>query len=288
MRKADVREYLRRLGVPDPGRPTVAALRVLQAAHVERVPYETLEIHLGRSTTVDPAESVARVLRGRGGYCFHLNGAFGTLLRALGYDVVGRWGGVQGDVADPPGADGTHLALTVDCEDERWLVDVGLGDGPYEPLPLRVASHRQAPFTYRMRPSEVEPGGWRLDHDPGGSFAGMDFTVTEPAVPEDFAARHRELSTSPDSAFVRIASVLRRDAEGVDTLRGCVLGRIDEAGRRERELTTAGDWFEALAGIFGLTLADTDADERAALWARVRGAHDAWRASREGAASGSA
>ncbi|MFF2412094.1 arylamine N-acetyltransferase [Streptomyces sp. NPDC058092] len=46
----------------------MAGLRALHAAHVVRVPYETLEIHLGRATTGDPEESVARILRGRGGY----------------------------------------------------------------------------------------------------------------------------------------------------------------------------------------------------------------------------
>ncbi|MCX4530372.1 arylamine N-acetyltransferase [Streptomyces sp. NBC_00841] len=40
----------------------------MHAAHVARVPYETLEIHLRRATTVDPEESVARILRGRGSY----------------------------------------------------------------------------------------------------------------------------------------------------------------------------------------------------------------------------
>ncbi|WP_077063338.1 arylamine N-acetyltransferase [Streptomyces sp. MP131-18] len=281
MQKADVRRYLRRLGVPDLGRPSLAALRAVQSAHLERVPYETLDIHLGRITAVSPAESVARVLRGRGGYCFHLNGALAALLRALGYPVVWHRGGVHANASAPaPGADASHLALTVTCEGEEWLVDVGLGDGPYEPLPLRTGTWRQEPFAYGLRPSSAEPGGWRLDVTDGVTCAGMDFAA-EPARPGDFAARHRELSTAPDSPFVRTASVIRRDAEGVDMLRGCVLNRRDATGRRERELTTAADWFSALADIFGLTLADTDEGERAALWRRVRGRHETWQATQD-------
>ena len=39
-----------------------------------------LWIWLGEKATVDPDESVRRILRGRGGYCYHLNGAFSALL----------------------------------------------------------------------------------------------------------------------------------------------------------------------------------------------------------------
>ncbi|MGW4892382.1 arylamine N-acetyltransferase family protein [Kitasatospora sp. NPDC004240] len=276
---ADVNRYLARLGLAHPGPPTVAALRALTAAHVERVPYEALEIHLGRPTTVDPYESVARVLLGRGGYCFHLNGAFATLLASLGYRVTWHVGGVHADPSQPaPGADANHLTLTVECEGGHWLVDVGLGDALHEPLPLRAGGYRQGPFTLRLRPSEVVPGGWRLDHDEHGSFSGMDFS-TAPAGPADFAAKHHFLSTSPESPFVRILTAQRRDARGADVLRGAVLSRVEGAGPvKEVELTTAEEWFGVLGGVFGLTLAEVPAADREALWERVRRSHLAWRA----------
>src|SRR5437868_5974035 len=79
--------YLDRLGL-DVEPPSVDALFQVHRAHVERVAYETLWIHLGEGWSVDPADSVERVARGRrGGYCFHLNGAMSELLRGLGYDV---------------------------------------------------------------------------------------------------------------------------------------------------------------------------------------------------------
>ncbi|MEJ8646317.1 arylamine N-acetyltransferase [Streptomyces sp. MS1.HAVA.3] len=280
MRKVDVQSYLQRLGIPDPGPPSVAGLHALHAAHVERVPFETLEIHLGRPTTTDPRESVARILRGRGGYCFHLNGAFATLLHALGYRVSWHRGGVHGTPGSPPpGVTGDHLTLVVVCEGRSWFVDVGLGDALHEPLPLRAATYRQGPFTYRLSRSGVEPGGWRFDHDPRGTFVGMDFSLA-PAGPDDFIDWHRRLSTSPDSGFVRIFSAIRRDPHGVDALEGCVLNRTDATGRSQRELDTAGDWFGALADLFGLTLDDTTAAERSMLWSHVYSRHEAWKARR--------
>jgi arylamine N-acetyltransferase len=280
--EVDVAGYLARLGLEHPGPPSVAGLVRLHRAHLERVPYENLEIQLGRRTSVDPYESVTRVLRGRGGYCFHLNGAFSALLRALGYDVRWHVGGVQPNgVAGPPGAVASHLALTVHglpspaCQDGSWLVDVGLGDGPYEPLPLRAGEFRQGPFRYRLERSAVVPGGWRLVHDPAGGFTGMDFAwpVAQPAA---FAASHAHLSTSPESGFVRGAVAKRRHASGSDALGGCLLTRLDAAGRRETVIDTARDWYAVLADVFGLTLEDVGPSERAALWRRVRTAFEAW------------
>ncbi|MER6600640.1 arylamine N-acetyltransferase family protein [Streptomyces parvus] len=274
MTELDVRRYLDRLGTDHPGRPSAAGLQALHRAHVERVPYETLDFQLRRPTTVDPEHSVSRVLSGRGGYCFHLNGAFATLLTALGYDVRWHRGGVQLDQDTPaPGANSNHLTLTVRCEGETWLADVGMGDALHEPVPLRAGTYRQGPFTYRLSPSVAEPGGWRLDHDVHGKFAGMDFSPA-PAAAGDFVAMHRMLSVSPASVFVRIASVYRRDADGVDGLCGCVLSRIDAGGNRAvRELTTAEEWFGAVHEVFGMPLDDLGTQDRARLWEWLARSH---------------
>jgi N-hydroxyarylamine O-acetyltransferase len=279
----DTAAYLRRLRVA-PAAASVDGLHALHRAHVERIPYEVLEIQLGRPTTVDPHDSAARILeRHRGGYCYHLNGAFSLLLDALGYDVVWHRAGVQDrDEPEPPGPDlANHLALTVHglpsetCPSGDWLVDAGLGDALHDPLPLHAGTYRQGPLTFVMRPSQVEPGGWRLDHDPSGVFAGMDFRPAR-ATTADFQARHEILETSPQSGFVRACNVERRDATGVDTLRGCVLRRTGFDSVAARTLDTADEWFGALRDVFDLPLQDVDAAARAALWARVRAAHDSW------------
>ncbi|MFG1942160.1 arylamine N-acetyltransferase [Nonomuraea sp. NPDC048826] len=273
--------YLRRLGLPafEHAPPSAGALRALHAAHVERIAYEALEIWLGRPTTVDPLESAARILGGRGGYCYHLNGAFSELLAKLGYAVTRHVGGAQMRGAEP-GIIGNHLVLTVSgLPDEAnpggvWLVDAGLGDGLHEPLPLVAGTYRQGPHEYGLRPSEVAPGGWRFDHDPAGSFLGMDFRL-EPAEMADFAAMHEHLSTSPESGFVRTAVVQRRDARGVDSLRGLVLSRLG-VGADRVTLESSRDYFAALADVFALPLDDVSGGEKEKLWSRLHTAHEAW------------
>ncbi|WP_284749734.1 arylamine N-acetyltransferase family protein [Amycolatopsis sp. RTGN1] len=269
----DVDGYLERLGL-DAEPPSVAALRRLHAAHVERVPYEPLEIQLGRPTPLEPSASIARILRGRGGYCYHLNGAFSALLRELGYEVTRHLGGVQGSTGDAPNVDRNHLALTVtgvpDEPDTTWLVDAGLGDGVHEPLPLREGSYTQGPHTYRLRPSEVAPGGWRFDHDPSGSFAGFDFAPGE-AEMTDFAEKHAWLSTAPESGFVRVCVLQRRDATGVDTLRARTLNRH---GAKE-VVESPHAWWTAAADVFGITPDLFTAEERERLWRQVVAQHEA-------------
>ncbi|MFC4115298.1 arylamine N-acetyltransferase family protein [Nonomuraea zeae] len=273
--------YLHRLGLPKLlDAPTSAEnLRALHVAHVEQVPYEALEIWLGRATTVDPAESAGRIIRGRGGYCYHLNGAFSELARALGYDVTRHVGGVQSRGGEP-GITANHLVLTargLPSEDNpggEWLVDLGLGDALHEPLPLVAGTYTQGPFTYVLRPSEIAPGGWRFVHDPSGSFEGMDFGLA-PTGMSAFTEMHRHLTTSPTSGFVRVATIQRRDAYGVDTLRGLQLSRIGH-GASSVTLSSARDYYAALEDIFRLPLDDVSAAEKDKLWGRLHDAHEAW------------
>src|SRR6185437_6975860 len=126
--------YLARLGV-EAEPPSVEALFRIHRAHVERVAYETLWIHLGQQWKVDVDDSVARIaMQRRGGYCFHLNGALSELLRTLGYNVVRHVGGVHGPAGAMETEMANHLVLTVhDLPNEGnpsgvWYVDAGLGD----------------------------------------------------------------------------------------------------------------------------------------------------------------
>jgi len=276
----DLHGFLDRLGIPEPEPPSAAALHRLHRAFVERVPYENIEIQLGRATTLDQTEAAQRIVRRRGGYCFHLNGAFAALLRALGYQVKLHRAGVQDRSRPRPGIFLNHLALTVaglrDAPTTTWLVDVGLGDALHDPVPLREGTHRQGPFSYQLRPSEVAPGGWRFEHDPRGSFLGMDFDPAT-AVMSDFAERHAFLSTSSESGFVRTLTAQRRDAAGINILRALTLSRLGAGSDSWIVLDSREDWYAALADIFGLTLDDVSDVDRDRLWRKVVAQHVAAR-----------
>ncbi|MGH3416715.1 MAG: hypothetical protein ACRDSS_09630, partial [Actinocrinis sp.] len=76
--------------------------------------------------------------------------------------------------------------------------------------------------------------------------------------------------------------VCRRDATGADVIVGRVLKRIEGAGsHNERELGTAGAWFEAATDVFGLNLSGIEPADRERLWRRIRVAHEARLAARD-------
>ena len=119
--------YLNRLGV-EAEPPSAEALTRLHRAHVERVPYETFWIHLAQGWGIDAAESTRRVATTRrGGYCYQLNGAFRTLLTALGYQVSVNVAGVHEAGGPDESTLRNHAALVVeglptDTQPRRALV----------------------------------------------------------------------------------------------------------------------------------------------------------------------
>ena len=265
--------------------PTLEALRRLTAAHCARIVYENIDIVRGCPPGIDPEATARRFVSGRGGYCYLLNGGFSALLASLGYQVARHVGAVWrpgGPGNGSPGeAWGRHLALTVELDGQVWFVDVGLGDALVEPIALPL--DRDAPvefdhgsFHYRLEASDEVPGAWRFVHDPvQQSFTAMDFGP-EPVALARFEARHAFLSGSPESGFVKVLKLLRRERATAYGLTGCVLVRQDAAARDEQVLATKADWFDAVADVFGMPLTEIDPRGRDLLWQWLSESHEAW------------
>jgi arylamine N-acetyltransferase len=280
-----VAPYLAALGFDDPtsvGVPSLDTLRALHRAHVERIAFENIDIQLGRPQGIEPTESIARILAGRGGYCFNLNGAFAELLTVLGYAVTLHRGQINGSAQTAKAsADeyGTHLALTVVLDGERWSIDVGLATCHHEPIPLRAGEHVQGPFRYRFEPlPQIGPDAWRFHTDPAQqAFHSMDFTLA-PATWQDFSGQHLELSTSPQSPYIQLCEVFRRDATGTDYVFNDELHRDEGEGRlTSRVLTSAEEWFKVVEEVFHLDLSAIEDAERVALFDRMQRAEEQWR-----------
>ena len=282
MRDPDLDALLARLGV-DAEPPSPDALFALHRAFVEKVPYETTWIALGERWDVDARAALHRIVHGsRGGYCFHLNGSLALLLEHLGFVVTRHVGGVHGPEPDPDALT-NHLVLTVGGlptpanPGGRWYVDAGLGDALHEPLPLVPGEHRQDPWTFRLEAVTDGVGDWRLHHDPRGGFGAMSFR-DEPTTLDVFADRNVELSTSPDSSFVKVLTAQRRSAGRVEVVRGLILELIEAGGRTTRDLTDREEWFGVLAERFGLTFDDVGPEALDDLWGGLLARHEAFRA----------
>ena len=157
-----VQRYLNLIGV-ERAEPSRAALSALTGAHVRAVTFENVTALLRRAAHPVgpvPALDFDTLLRnwetGRGGgVCFEIAGMFGRLLERLGYDVVS----VLGQISFP----GSHQALVVNLDGDRWLVDVGNGRRfSSRSLLDRTIEMRRAGLAYRFRRGETE-ASWVQD-----------------------------------------------------------------------------------------------------------------------------
>jgi N-hydroxyarylamine O-acetyltransferase len=163
MNPAQVDAYLRRLGVQHPASPTADALRELHLRHLQTVPFENLSIHLGEEIVLEENRLLDKVVgAGRGGFCYELNGLFGALLTALGFEVALLAARVYGDEGRL-GIPYDHLALRVRTVDGGvWLADVGFGTHSHYPLAFEERGEQEDPGgTFRVVASGPDAAGVR-------------------------------------------------------------------------------------------------------------------------------
>jgi N-hydroxyarylamine O-acetyltransferase len=130
----DIEAFLARIDYSGIRTPTAATLKGLHRAFLTSVPFENLDIHLGRPIRLDEASFFAKLVQTRrGGFCYEMNGLFAAALRRLGFDVTLLSARVV--VGGKAGPEFDHMVLLVTLED-RWLADVGFGDSFLEPLCL--------------------------------------------------------------------------------------------------------------------------------------------------------
>ena len=263
-----VAAYLTRIGYEGSCKPTLQTLQNLHRAHLFAIPYENLDIHLGRSLSLDEKTIFDKlVIQKRGGWCFEMNGLFAWALRELGFKVTLLGGAVNRPHCDDAAKLG-HLVLRVDLG-EPYLCDVGFGDGLLEPLPLRPGRYRQGFLGYDLTRSGTS---WYWHNQPYGAASGFCFELT-PRRLEEFSGMCHALQTSPESGFVRTIVCSRFHVGGYSVLRGATLRTVTAAGIEERVLENAADFDTVLKEIVGLEL-----PQAAELWSCSWESHLVWRA----------
>lgn len=265
--------YFRRIGYDGPVTATRETLFAIHRAHLQAIPYENLDIHLGRALVLDPETNFRKLVHeGRGGWCYEMNGVLGAVLESLGYDV--RYlSGTVGRERRGAAAEGNHLVLLVTL-DQPWIVDVGFGDGFIEPLPLVEGAYHQGFLKYGL----VRDGErWTVLNQPMGGADRFDFTL-EPSFLENFSGQCRELQTSPESGFVQTTVCQRFVAGGIVTLRGAVLREIRDEGVTETTIDSPAAWARVILEHFGLVIPGVER-----LFPKVWERHLAWAAARDAA-----
>jgi len=293
---AQLAEFLARLGVSqdDVSRaPTLQTLSLLQAAFVDRVPYENISLHCegpmtpSRAPELSAPSSVRRICdQRRGGYCFILVDAFASLLCTLGYGVSLHVGGCGEDPL-PEEKWGNHVVLLVHgVEGRTFIADVGLGDGPAKPFELRAQQWEERGYSYAL---EARAGDeWRFTHDRTCSFAGFSVSLSSSCSgAHEFLSYHRFLWSDPTSHFRTSGIVVQRQSSthGVIELRNATVRIVHprcSGGRHVLAVAASkAEWLSLLREHFFLTLDDLLPTQIENVWQVARVQHLEWMAAME-------
>jgi N-hydroxyarylamine O-acetyltransferase len=252
----NVTDYLMRIDYRGTLEPTAATLRGLHVAHLQRVPFENLDIARRRLFDLDPAALFDKIVtRQRGGFCYELNGLFALLLEQLGFRVTRLAAGVVGQDGSL-GPEFDHLTLQVSCPNEAnspWLADVGFGDSFLEPLHFEVEDEQPDGLrSYRIEHVGGERWLWERDYD--GTWARQYRFDLQPRQLSDVASMCAWQQTSPDSGFTRRRICTRATPTGRITLSEIRLITTVNGRRSERTINSDAEYQAVLHDQFGIAL----------------------------------
>jgi len=262
-----LQDYLKRIAYDGDITPSLGVLENLLAHHVQSVPFENLDVQLGKRLTTKPADAYEKIVgTRRGGWCYEQNGLFGWALSEVGFEVTRVAAAVmrieRGDVAHA-----NHLCLLVrpTDADQTFLVDVGFGGSMIAPIPLAESDHQQAPF--RIGLLKTNDDHWRFWEDLGKGEFSFDFqaeTADEVALSDkcDF------LQTDPSSGFVQNLVAQIRLPDQHKTLRGKVFSLATSSGVETTILSSADELLAVLRDEFRL-----DVPGVRDLWQRIEERH---------------
>lgn len=268
---AELAAYLAHIGYDGPCAPTLATLSSIVAAHATRIPFENLDVLLGRPPRLDARSLVQKLVHDcRGGYCFEHNSLLLEALATLGFSVKGLgarvvWNRPEGLPTGPR----THMLLRVMLPEGEFLADVGFGGLTLtSPIRFQVGPeqatahepHRLAGFEDEIDLQALLGGEWtRLYH----------FTL-QPCAPIDYEVANWYTATHPASLFTNNLLGARPEPDRRFALfnRDFTIRHRDGQVERRR-LADASDLGAVLREHFTVSLPE---DELAAVWQKIANA----------------
>ena len=263
----DVDAWLARIAYTGPRTPDLATLAGLIAAQSAAIPFENVDVLLGRVPSLGLADLQSKLIAGRrGGYCFELNSIFRAGLRALGFTVTGLIARViRGQEDDAPGP-ATHMTLRVDLPQGPYLADVGFGNlTPTAPLAMVALLEQQTPHeTLRLKPWQDE---LLLQVKFGTDWQNVYRLSPRPALQVDYEMANWLTAHHPASPFVGTLVIARPgpDGERRTFYNGRLTIRRPGQDPERQMLTNPTFCATTLAQTFGLTLPEADLTQALAL-----------------------
>ncbi len=257
-------DYLIRIGYEGEVQPDLDCLTRIHRCHALSVPYENLDVQLGRPLDQDVERIFHKIVScKRGGWCYEQNGLLGWALNEIGFDVTRVVGAMErrewGDEML-----GNHLLLLVKL-DKTYIADLGVGDGGRTPIPLVEGTHHQSDLEFRLE--RIDDGYWRFHNHSFGIPTTFDFK--QEAADETLIARtNLELQTSSDALFVQnfVVQIMRENT--ITCLTGKVMREKTSTGTTKTLLSSAKELEHTLSETFGIK-----DPEIQSIWPKIQARH---------------
>jgi len=254
MTDSEIQEYLLRINHPD-CTADIDGLTRVQKNHMEYIPFENLDIVVGKKIRLDHLHLFRKIISNkRGGYCFELNTLYAELLKFIGFSprpVLGRvW--LSNPMRTPPR---NHLAHLVDLDGKTYLTDVGFG-GLVSRVPLDIHQSasvddgdgmvRIVPFSsHQFMIQRQTEKGW------ADQYSFENLLIGE----EDITMANYYMSTNSNSHFFYHKFVGRNTKTGrIGLFNNKMSIRKGTKVINKIEVASGEDWLKTIKQEFGLEL----------------------------------
>lgn len=216
----DMAAYFERIEYSDARTPTIETLTAIHRAHSQSIPFENLDIPIGRGIKVGLPDIEGKLIhQRRGGYCFEQNPLLAAVLTRLGFKV--RRGSARGPMGpeqeSPVAYDCGHAMMVVETQGTSFLCDVGVGYlGSSAPVPL-VDGGEFVDGGWRYRTDRVSAGpdfaGWMLRIHLSGAWSNVYAFSNHAFFHADYVNQNFIATDHPNSPF-RKQLIIQRTGPG--------------------------------------------------------------------------
>ncbi|HWA27512.1 MAG TPA: arylamine N-acetyltransferase [Lacunisphaera sp.] len=253
MSPIDLDAYLARVGYDGPRTPTHAVLAEVLFRQVTTIPFENLDVLLGRPIRTDPASLEQKLVRdGRGGYCFEQNNLLLLALRGLGFAAEPMIARVRWQVPPEVATGLTHMLVRVALDGRDWLADAGMGSLSLT-APLQMVDGLEQDTPHDCRRLVRRDGRFAQQVLFDGQWQDVSIFDPQTAAAVDLEMGNWYSHTHPQAHFRNNLMVARATADGRHTLFNREFTVRPRAGPAEkRTLATPDELLVVLAGSFDL------------------------------------
>ena len=258
MKDLEISKYLNRIQV-DNCNLDVEGLTKLQENHMQYIPFENLDIIVGRDIELNNEHLFDKIIsRKRGGYCFELNTLYSELLNSLGFlskPVLGRvW--LSNPKRIPPR---NHLAHLVKLDGSTYITDVGFG-GLISSIPLDInISSAVNDKDGLVKVSQFGKHQYMIQRHNEKEWTNLYSFENIEISEEDIAISNYYMSTHPNSHFYHHRFVGRSTQEGrIGLFNNKISIRKGIKVADKKRIEYGKDWIETIKSKFSISLDFTE------------------------------